>query len=161
MKLKWKLSKLKKNHYQNLYESKNTLTGLVNCKKITRHHAHLSLCVKSWKTNDAKSRKWPTTSTWAIFEQISKGFNEYLQINNFFQKSGSVTFLSLQSPNLKIRKIFRAIFEKTALRTNQPTNQISKCLILGSFGNIFANISKSITFFQKSSFVIFLPFIVP
>ena len=121
MKLKWKLSKLKKNHYQDLYESKNTLTGLANCKKITRHHAHLS-CVKSWKTNDAKSRKWPTTLTWAIFEQISKGFNEYLQINNFFQKSRSVNFLSLQSPNLKIRKSLEPFLRKLHYEpTNQPT----------------------------------------
>ena len=34
--------------------NKNTLTGLANCKKTTRHHAHLSLCAKSRKTNDAK-----------------------------------------------------------------------------------------------------------
>ena len=36
--------------------NKSTLTGLTNCKKTTRHHAHLSLCPKSRKT-DAKSRK--------------------------------------------------------------------------------------------------------
>ena len=47
--------------------NKNTLTGPANCKKTTRHHAHLSLCAKSRKTNDAKSRKWPKTSIWAIF----------------------------------------------------------------------------------------------
>ena len=40
---------------------KNTLTGPVNCKKANRHHAHLSLCANSRKTNDAKSRKWPKT----------------------------------------------------------------------------------------------------
>ena len=27
-----------------VYENKNTLTGPTNCKKTTRHHAHLSLC---------------------------------------------------------------------------------------------------------------------
>ena len=37
--------------------NKNTSTGPTNCKKITRHHAHLSLCAKSGKTNDEKSRK--------------------------------------------------------------------------------------------------------
>ena len=47
--------------------SKNTLTGLTNCKKTTRHHAHVSLCGKSMKTNNAKSRKWTKTSIWAIF----------------------------------------------------------------------------------------------
>ena len=55
-------------------------------------------------------------------------FHEYLQIKNFFQKSGSVTFLPLQSPNFmqKIRKIFGAISEKTVLPTNQllPTTLI-------------------------------------
>ena len=110
--------------------NKNTLTGPANCKKTTRHHAHLS-CAKSRKTDDAKSRKWPKTSIWAIFwrfrGQISpnciffwkigfiqivraifeknievfnfgliwRPFCEYLQIKNFFQKSGSVTFLPL------------------------------------------------------------------
>ena len=36
----------------NIIIDKNTLTGPVNCKKTTRHHAHLSLCAKSKKTND-------------------------------------------------------------------------------------------------------------
>ena len=39
--------------------SKNILTGPENCKKTTRHHAHLSIFAKSMKTNDAKSTKWP------------------------------------------------------------------------------------------------------
>ena len=60
------------------------------------------------------------------FGLIWRPFCEYLQIKNFFQKSGSVTFLPLQSPNFmqKIRKILRAVSEKTALPTNQPTNQL-------------------------------------
>ena len=33
------------------------------------------------------------------FRLILKPFHEYLQIKNFFQKSGSVTFLPLYSPN--------------------------------------------------------------
>ena len=59
------------------------------------------------------------------FGLIWRLFREYLQIKNFFQKSGSVTFLPLQSPNFmqKIRKILEAVSEKTALLTNQPTNQ--------------------------------------
>ena len=47
--------------------NKNTLTGPANCKKTTRHHADLSLCAKSRKTKDGKSRKCPKTSIWAIF----------------------------------------------------------------------------------------------
>ena len=60
------------------------------------------------------------------FGLIWRPFREYLQIKIFFQKSGSVTFLPLQSPNFmqKIRKILRAVSEKTALPTNQPTNQL-------------------------------------
>ena len=51
---------------------------------------------------------------------------ESLQIKNFFQKSRSVAFLPLYSPNLmqKIRKILRAVSEKTVLATNQPTKQL-------------------------------------
>ena len=58
------------------------------------------------------------------FGLIWRPFHEYLHIKIFFQKSGSVTFLLLQSPNFmqKIRKIFRVVSEKTALPTNQPTN---------------------------------------
>ena len=54
------------------------------------------------------------------FGLIWRRFFEYLQIKNFFQKSGSITFLPLYSPNfmLKIRKILRAVSEKTALPTN-------------------------------------------
>ena len=57
------------------------------------------------------------------FGLIWRPFREYLQIKNFFQKSGSVTFLPLQSPNFmqKIKKILRAVSEKTALPTNQST----------------------------------------
>ena len=59
------------------------------------------------------------------FGLIWRLFREYLQIKNFIQKSGSVTFLALYSPNFlqKIRKILRVISEKTALPTNQPNNQ--------------------------------------
>ena len=59
------------------------------------------------------------------FGLIWKPFREYLKIKNFFQKSGSVAFLPLQSPNFmrKIRKILRDVSEKTALPINQPTKQ--------------------------------------
>ena len=60
------------------------------------------------------------------FGLIWRFFCEYLQIKNFFQKSGSVAFLPLWSPNFmqKIWKILRAVSEKTALPTNQTTNQL-------------------------------------
>ena len=49
-------------------------------------------------------------------------FFKYLQIKKFFQKFGSVAFLPSQPPNAmqKIRKILRAVSEKTTLPTNQP-----------------------------------------
>ena len=156
-----------------LSENKNTLTGPANCKKITRHHAYLSLCAKSRKTNYAKSRKWPKTSIWAIFwrlrDQISpnckffwkarfiqieglfstnfrpkskkivraifeenikvsdfgllwRPFCEYLQIKNFFQKSGSVTFLPIYSliSGKKSEKSLEPLLRKLRY---QPTNQ--------------------------------------
>ena len=50
------------------------------------------------------------------FALIWRPFREYLQIKNFFQKSSSLTFLPLYSYNFmqNIRKIFRAVSEKTA-----------------------------------------------
>ena len=65
------------------YINKNTLTGPANCKKTTRHHAHLSLCAKSRKTNDAKSRKWPKASIWAVFDDFGV---KSLQIATFSEK---------------------------------------------------------------------------
>ena len=72
---------------------KNTLTGPANCKKTTRHHAHLSLCAKSRKTNDVKSRKWPKTSIWVIFGrflgQISPNCKFFWKIS-FIQIEGHI-----------------------------------------------------------------------
>ena len=74
------------------------------------------------------------------FELIGRPFREYLQIKNFFQRSGSVTFLPLQSPNLmqKIRKVLRAVSEKTALPTNQPTNYFQQHAQLSICDGAFA-----------------------
>ena len=69
--------------------NKNAFTGLGNCKKTTRHHVHLSLCAKSRKTNDAKSRKLPKTSIWAIFgrfrSQISPNCSFFWKIGFLFK----------------------------------------------------------------------------
>ena len=64
-------------------QDKNTLTGPANCKKTTRHHTHLSLCAKSRKTNDAKSRKWPKPQFGIFFDDFEV---KYLQIANFSEK---------------------------------------------------------------------------
>ena len=69
------------------FSNKNTLTEPVNRKKTTRHHAHLSLCARSRKTNHAKSRKWPKTSIWAIFGRFR---GQIFPIYNFFWKIGFI-----------------------------------------------------------------------
>ena len=94
-----------------IIKNKNMLTGPANCKKTTRHHAHLSLCAKSRKTNNAKSRKWPKTSIWAIFWR----FRGQISRNpNFFWKIGFISnwrsYLVLTSGQTK--KIVWAVFEK-------------------------------------------------
>ena len=58
------LDNTKEDYQKGLHTS---LTGPANCKKTTRHYAHLSLRAKLRKTNNAKSRKLPKTSIWAIF----------------------------------------------------------------------------------------------
>ena len=71
--------------------NKNTLTGQVNCKKTTRHHAHLSLCAKSRENINARSIKWPKTSIWAIFGR----FRGQISPNcKFFWKTG---FIQIES----------------------------------------------------------------
>ena len=117
--------------------NKNTLTGPANCKKTTRLHAHLPLCIKSRKTNDAKSRKWPKTSIWAIFWR----FRGQISPNcKFFWKIGSFKLKVIFSTNFrpKTKKIVKAVFEKKY-----------QCLILGWFGGFFANISRSRFFFKN------------
>ena len=95
------------------FSNKNTLTRLANCKKTTRHHADLSLCAKSRKTNDAKSRKWPKSSIQAIFGRF-RGQISYLQIANFSEKQVSFKLKVIFSTNFrpKTKKIVRAVFEK-------------------------------------------------
>ena len=91
--------------------NKNALTGPANCKKTTRHHVHLWLCAKSRKTNDAKSRKWPKTSIWAIFD----GFEiKYVQTANFSEKQVSFKLKVIFSTNFrpKTKKIVTTAFEK-------------------------------------------------
>ena len=101
-------------------KNKNILTGPANCKKTTRHHAHLSLCAKSRKTNNEKSRKWPKTSIWAIFLTISRSNISKLQIflkNRFHSNWRSYLVLtSGQKPKKSLEPFLR---------------KISKCLILG------------------------------
>ena len=104
-------------------ENKNTLTGPTNCKKTTRYHAHLSLCAKSRKTNDAKSRKWPKTSIWAFFFLFDDFEAKYLPIANFSEKQ--VLF--------KLKVIFCTNFRPKSKKKSLESflRKIIKCLILG------------------------------
>ena len=66
-----------------LIGNKNTLTGLTNCKNTSRHHAHLSICAKSRKTNRAKLWKWPKNLNLGNFLTISKPNISKSQKNRF------------------------------------------------------------------------------
>ena len=134
---------------------------------------------------------WPKTKkiVKTIFEKnikvsdfglIWRPFHEYLQINNFFQKSGSVTFLPLYSPNFmqKLEKslepfLRKLCYQPTNLPTTsckkseksfepflrklcyQPANQPTSQPML--IWRPFCEYLKIKNFFQKSSSVIFLP----
>ena len=88
------------------------MSGLANFRKTTRHYTHLSLCLKSRKTNDAKSRKWPKASIWAIFWRVrghtSPNCNFILK-NRFH--SNWRPYL-VQTSGQKTKNIVRAVFEK-------------------------------------------------
>ena len=100
--------------------NKKALTGPANCKKTTRHHVHLWLCAKSRKTNDAKSRKWPKTSIWAIFFTISKSNISKMQ---YFLKN---------SCHSNWRSYLVLTSGQKPKKSLQPfSRKISKCMILG------------------------------
>ena len=83
------------------------MTGPANCMKTTRHHAHLSLCGQSNKTNNAKSKNGQKPQCGQFFDDVDV---EYLQIANFSEKQVSFIFSTNFSP--KTKKISRPIFEK-------------------------------------------------
>ena len=76
----------------------------------------------------------PSQSLNCVTNQLTSAnletFSRISPIKNFFQKPNSVTFLPLQFTNFmqKIRKIYSAVSEKTALPTNQllPITPISQ-----------------------------------
>ena len=117
--------------------NKNTLTGPVNCKKTTRHHAHLLLCAKSRKTNDAKSRKWPKTSIWAIFGQIQG------QISPNCKSFWKIGFIQIEA---HILSRFWEKYESVWFWANLET---------------FSRISPNQDFFSKIRLSYFSTFIVP
>ena len=133
----------------NLKSNKNTLTGPANCTKATKHHAHLSLCVKSGKTNYVKSRKRPKTSIWAIFHNFEI---KYLKIANFSEKQVWFKLKVIFSTNFrpKTKKIVTAVFEKN--------------IKVSDFGLIWRRFREYLqikNFFSKIRLCDFFIFIVP
>ena len=96
----------------------NTLTGPANCKKTTRHYAHLPLCGKSRKTNNAKSRKLPRTSIWATFWRFQ---DQKSQSYKFFWKIGFFK---------KLKVIFSTDFTLKTKMLEPFFRKIRNCLIL-------------------------------
>ena len=118
--VKWQYTLYFKQYWGNSViweENKNTLTGPVNCKKTTRHPAQLSVCGKSRKANNAKSRK---CAIWAIFwqcrGQVSPNWKFFWKID-FIQIEGLCLVLT---SGQKPKKLLELLLRK-----------ISKCLILG------------------------------
>ena len=109
----------------NFIKNKNTLTGPGSCKKTTRHNAHPSLCGKSGKTNDAKSRKCPKTSIWEFFLTISRSNISKLQIflkNRFHSNWRSYLVLtSGQKPKNILRAAFREKYQSVWFWANLKT----------------------------------------
>ena len=126
--------------------TKNTLIGPTNCKKTTRHHTHLSLCAKSRKNNNAKSRKWPKTSISAIFLTISRSNISKLEVflkNRFHSTWRSYLVLTSGQKLKKSLKPFLRKYQSVWFWEN-----------LDSFSRISLNQDF---FFQKSGSVTFLP----
>ena len=70
--------------------NKNTSTGPTNCKKTTRHHAHLSLCQNQGKLM-MQSRE---NGQKPQFGQFFDGFEvKYLQIAIFSEK---ISFIQIE-----------------------------------------------------------------
>ena len=93
-----------------LCKNKNSLTGPANRKK-TRHHAHLSLCGKSRKTNDPKSRKWPKISIWTIFFENFEVKYLLIFLKNIFHSSwrSYLVLTSGQKPKKSLELFLRKI----------------------------------------------------
>ena len=125
-------------------ENKNTMTGLANCRKTNKHYAHLSLCAKSRKNNNAKLRKWPKSSISAIFwwfpGQIS------LSCKLFWKKV-----------SLKLKVIFSINVKPKTKKILEP---FLRKISVPDFGLIWRPFCKYLQItncFQKSCSVTFLP----
>ena len=88
------------------------------------------------------------------FGLIWRPFCEYLQSNSFF-KNPALSLLYLYSPLTSCKISEKSLDSFLRKLHYQPTNQISKCLILSSFGDVFANIFKSRIFFKNLAVSLF------
>ena len=117
--------------------NKNTLTGPPNCKKTTRHHAHLV----------EKVEKMTKNLNLGIFWQFW-GQNCSLKIGHFSEKQVSFKLKVIFSTNFrpKTKKIIRAVFEKNI-----------KVSDFGLIWRPFREYLQIKVFFQKSGSLTFLP----
>ena len=113
------------------------MTVPANCKKTNRHHAHLSLCTKSRKPNNAMWIKWPKSSIWAIFDNFNCKLQFFLK-NRFYSKWRT-----------KTKKIVATVFEKNI------------SVWFWAILETFSRISPNQEFFSKLRFCHFSTFIVP
>ena len=113
--------------------NKNTMTGPAISKKTTRHHAHLSLCAKSRKTNDTSRENGQRPS--GIFLTISRPNISKLQffLKNRFHSNWRL-YLVLTSGQSRFWEKYQGVW----LWAN------------------FANISKSRIFFRLCDFSTFI-----
>ena len=107
-----------------------------NCKFFLEKRFHSnwrSYLVLTWRQKPKKSLEPFLRKIWKclFFGLIWRSFREYLQIEDFFQKSGPVAFLP-HSPLTSCKKSEK--FLETFLRklhyqpTNQPTNRLTPIL---------------------------------
>ena len=160
--------------FDTLLNNKNTLTGPANISKSRIFFKNLALslfylyssltsCKKSGKSLGLFLRKLhyqPTNEPnieVSHFGLIWRPFHEYLQINNFFQKFGSVTFY-LYSPLTSCKKSEKSLELFLRKLHYQPTNQPN--IKVPHFGLIWRHFCEYLqikNFFQKFSSVTFLP----
>ena len=111
------------------------MTGPANCKKTTRHNAHLPLCAKSRGTNDAKTRKWQKPQFGQLFEDFKVKLQFFFPENRFHSNWRS--YLVLTSGQ-KPKKLLEPFLRK-----------ISQCLIFGLIWRPFRESFQIKTFFSK------------
>ena len=127
---------------------KNTLTGPPNCKKTTRHNAHLSLWAKTRKTNDAKSRNRQKPPFGQFFNDFETKYLEIPKNSKFFWKMVSFKLKVIFSTNFRPKKSLESFLRKISVSD------------FGLIWRLFRECLHIKNYFQKSG-CDFSTFIVP